>query len=268
MAELAPAARAFDAIAPSFDARFDPWLSVAAQRRAVRRALIAAFPVGAKLIDIGGGTGEDAAWLAHRGRDVLLTDPAPRMVEAASAKLDGGSVVLAAAECLDALAPQVGEGSLDGAYSNFAALNCVGDLDSFARGLARLLRPGAPTILVLFGAFCPAEMLVEALLGRSRNAFRRLTRGDAPARLGGEHFTVRYHRASELRAAMRPWFDYRSRRAIGLLVPPSAAEPWISHHPQLLRALEWIDRPLSRPFAVFGDHVLYRFERTGAPVTP
>jgi ubiquinone/menaquinone biosynthesis C-methylase UbiE len=265
VSEFAPAVRAFDAVAPSFDARFKPWLSVAAQRRAVRRALVAAFPVGAKLIDIGGGTGEDAAWLAYRGREVLLTDAAPQMVEAARAKLGGGSAVLAPAECVDILVPQLGEGSLDGAYSNFAALNCVSDLDRFARGLARLLRPGASAMLVLFGTFCPAEMLVEALRGRRRNVFRRLTRGDAPARLGGEQFTVRYHRAAALRAAMGPWFHYRSRRAIGLAVPPSAAEPWISHHRLVLAALELIDRPLSRPLAMFGDHVLYRFQRTEAP---
>jgi len=121
---------------------------------------------------------------------------------------------------------------------------------------------------VLFGTVCPAEMLVEALRGRRRNIFRRFAKGDAPARLGGKQFAVRYHRAAELRSAMRPWFDYRSRQAIGLLVPPSAAEPWISRHPHVLSALEWADRPLSRPFAMFGDHVLYRFERTGAPARP
>ena len=45
-------------------------------------------------------------------------------------------------------------------------------------------------------------------------------------------------------------------------VPPSAAEPWISRHPALVRTLERMDRALSRPLAPFGDHVLYWFERT------
>ena len=39
----------------------------------------------------------------------------------------------------------------DGAYSNFAALNCVADLASLAGPLARLLRPGASCMLVVFG---------------------------------------------------------------------------------------------------------------------
>ena len=43
---LAPAAQAFEAIAPQFDARFQPWLSVEAQRRIIRQELAAAFPPG------------------------------------------------------------------------------------------------------------------------------------------------------------------------------------------------------------------------------
>ena len=269
MAQLGPAALAFDSVAGSFDVRFGSWLSVSAQRRAVHRALAAAFPPGAKLIDVGGGTGEDARWLTERGREVLLTDASPAMVAAASAKLgEKGAAKLVPAERLGTLADRIGEGSLDGAYSNFAALNCVADLDDFALGLARLLRPEAPALLVLFGTFCPMEMLVEAVRGRPRNILRRFAPGDAQARLGGHKFAIRYHRASAIRQAMAPWFEARGREAIGLFVPPSAAEPWISSHPQLLERLEALDRRFARPLAMLGDHVLYRFVRTGAPVPP
>jgi len=44
MFPLRPAALAFDAIAPAFDLRFGGWCSVAAQRRAVRSALLQVFP--------------------------------------------------------------------------------------------------------------------------------------------------------------------------------------------------------------------------------
>ena len=84
---LSPAARAFDAVAPDFDARFRPWLSVAAQRRAVRTVLLREFAQGAKIIEVGGGTGEDAAFLAERGYQVLLTDSSPAMVSIARRKL-------------------------------------------------------------------------------------------------------------------------------------------------------------------------------------
>lgn len=268
--ELPAAALAFDAIADSFDGRFGPWLSVAAQRRVVRTALAEAFPVGSRLFEIGGGTGEDALWLAEGGREVLLSDASPAMVRVAEAKFAGRPGVraqVAPAEALEAFAAhraRAGEPPFDGAYSNFAALNCVSDLKPFARGLAQLLRPGAPALLVLFGAFSPGEMVVEALRGRPRNMLRRLTRDEVPARLSGRPFSVRYHRAADIAAAMSPWFELQGRQGVGVFVPPSAAEPWISRHPALLGALEGLDRMLSKPLAAFGDHVLYRFVRTRA----
>ena len=261
---LPPAAEAFDAIAEAFDDRFGSWLSVAAQRRAVRAELLAAFPNGARVLEIGGGTGEDASWLIHHGRDVLLTDPSPTMVRVAAAKLTplGASTPVAlAAEDLSHLADKH-EPPFDGAYSNFAALNCVRDLSSVARGLARLVRPHAAIVLVVFGVCPPGEWIVEAARGNPRAMFRRASRGDVRARLGGREFFVRYHRAADIARAFAPWFRMTRRRGIGVCVPPSAAEPWMSRHPRLLSLLDRLDRIVSRPFAMFGDHVLYRLERT------
>lgn len=261
---LSAAAAAFEAVAERFDERFTPWLSVAAQRRAVRAELERAFPLGARLIEIGGGAGGDALWLVERGRQVLLTDPSPSMVRMASAKLAGrAEAEVCAAEDLGDLANGT-RAPFDGAFSNFAGLNCVGELAPFAQGLARLLRPGAPALLVIFGNCCPGEWLVETLRGRPRNAFRRMAEGEQPARLGGRDFAVRYHRRGDLERAMAPWFRPAGRRGVGVFVPPSAAEPWISRHPGLLGVLEALDRRLAGPLAVLGDHILYRFERTQA----
>lgn len=261
---LSAAAAAFDAVAERFDERFTPWLSVAAQRRAVRTELERAFPRGARLIEIGGGAGGDALWLVERGRQVLLTDPSPSMVRMAVVKLASHADARAevcAAEDLEVLANLI-EAPFDGAFSNFAGLNCVSDLGAFARGLARLLRPGAPALLVVFGRSCPGEWLVETLRGRPKNAFRRTAPGEQPARLGGREFAVSYHRRADLEGAMAPWFKPTGRRGVGVFVPPSAAEPWISRHPRLLGALEALDRRLARRLAGLGDHILYRFERT------
>jgi len=263
---LSPAAEAFDAIAEAFDDRFGSWLSVAAQRRAVRAELLAAFPKGARVLEIGGGTGEDASWLMRHGRDVLLTDPSPTMVRIAASKLaplGAPAPVALAAEDLSQLA-DAREPLFDGAYSNFGALNCVRDLSSVARGLARLVRPRAAIVLVVFGVCPPGEWIVEAVRGNRRAIFRRTNRGDVPARLGGREFFVRYHRASDITRTFAPWFRMTRRRGIGVCVPPSAAEPWISGRPRLLWLLDRLDRIVSRPLAMFGDHVLYRLERTDA----
>jgi len=269
MPSLRPAALAFDAIAPSFDERFGPWRSVDAQRRAVRGALLRVFPGGGHILEVGGGTGEDASFLAQRGFELLLTDPSPAMVARANTKLEplGGRAEVAAGEDLEDFAARylsTGGTMFDGAFSNFAPLNCVVDLEPVARGLATLLKPGAKAMLVLFGTFCPGEMVVETLRGRPHLALRRCKRGSVPARLAKRDFQVVYHRRRAIQRAFAPWFELEMRLGIGVTVPPSAAEPWISQQPRLLAAMEEADRRLARPLAMFGDHVLYQFRRTGA----
>lgn len=267
MLAIRPAALAFDAVAPTFDHRFAAWQSVAAQRWAVRRILVDVFPPGGRIFELGGGTGEDALWLAERNFELLLTDASPTMVEIAEAKLapSGARAEVVFAEELESFAERHMASSgvpFDGAFSNFAPLNCVDDLSPVARGLARLLKPGCAAMLVLFGAVAPGEIVVECLRGRPQRALRRFRRGPVPAELGGRKFTIRYHRAGAIVSAMQPWFGLARRLGIGIFVPPSAAEPWISRHRTLLASLEWADRLASRPLAILGDHILYHFERT------
>jgi SAM-dependent methyltransferase len=266
---LPPAAYAFDAIAERFDDRYGAWLSVAAQRRAVRRALLRLFDVGASILELGGGTGEDASFLVEHGRRVLLTDPSPTMVRLAGAKLrplGAPEPKVLPAEWLGELASaRSAERAplFDGAFSNFAGLNCVTDLRPMGEALTRLVRPGGAVALVVFGTCAPGEWVVELLRGRPRNAFRRMSRGDVAARLGGQQFTVRYHREAELRDAMAPGFRLRAKVGIGVFVPPSAAEPWISRFPRVIGGMERADRLVERSLAALGDHVLYEFERLG-----
>ncbi len=47
----------------------------------------AEFPKSGHILELGGGTGEDAAFLAGAGYEVFLTDPSPTMVARAKAKL-------------------------------------------------------------------------------------------------------------------------------------------------------------------------------------
>lgn len=264
---LRPAVLAFDAAAESFDNRFGIWASVAAQRRSVRSVLLRTLPSSSRVLEIGGGTGEDASFLAAHGFQLLLTDPSPTMVKIAASKLVplGSAAEIAAGEELDGFADHylsMQRPLLDAAFSNFAPLNCVADLKPVARGLSRLLKPGAPALLVLFGTCCPAEMLVETLRGRRRQALRRFQRGMVSARLAKSDFEIVYHRRSDIERAFAPWFVLERRIGIGVAVPPSAAEPWISNHLRLLAAFERFDRGLARPFAALADHVLYQLRRT------
>lgn len=268
---LPPAVQAFGQVAATFDERFGGWLSVAAQRRAVQRRLERTFRPGDSVLELGGGTGEDALYLAQRGVRILLTDGSPDMVSRAAEKVHRAGLAGAVAtrqlvlEELDAFVDEwtaARQPCFDGAFSNFAALNCVADLGGVARGLAALLHPGAPAVLVVFGTLPVGEILLHLLKGDPATAFRRLARGDVPARLAGRGFTVRYPGTRTIAAAFAPYFRLVRRRGIGIFVPPSAAEPAISRWPRLVRLLELLDRAAGAPLASFGDHVLLHFVRT------
>jgi SAM-dependent methyltransferase len=267
---LSPAVRAFNAVADVFDDRFGEWASVAAQRRAVRRELLEAFPEGSRLLELGGGTGEYALFLARHGRRILVTDGAPSMIERTRQKAIEASLgdrveaeAVAIEDLQDFVSRRVAEGApaFAGAYSNFASFNCVTDHSAAGRALARLLAPGSRALLVVFGPWAPGEILTLLLRGRPRAAFRRFSRGPVSARLGGQEFVVSYPHPAHFARAFAPWFRLRRVIGIGVFVPPSSAEPAISRWPRLLSALEVLDRVAARGLSHLGDHVLLDFER-------
>jgi ubiquinone/menaquinone biosynthesis C-methylase UbiE len=256
---LVPSARAFDAIAEGFDGRFGAWGSVSAQRRAVRAQLARAFPPGSSLLELGGGTGLDAEWFMERGRSVLLTDPSPSMVRIAKSRLrpfNAPEPLVCAAEDLAQVS-----GIFDGVYSNFAALNCVEDLGALGSQLARRVRTGGRLMLVVFGVVVPGEWVTQLLRGRYKQMFRRITKRSVRARVSGNEFEIWYHSRRNLARSFAPWFSLAGMRGIGVFVPPSDAEPWITSHPRLLRAFENVDRLCASPLAMLGDHIMYEFVR-------
>lgn len=273
-ANLPAPVRAFDAAAGRFDERFGHWQSVAAQRRAVREYLLNVFPSNASLLELGAGTGEDALCLLARGNRIVVTDGAPAMVARAAAKMRGAGyheraaveqLVLEDVGVFAARRRAASAAPFDGVYSNFGALNCLADPTLLAAPLAALVRPRAPCVFVVFGPFSPGELVLQLFRGDLRAAVRRLRRGAVPAAIGGLEFTVWYRTPAAWTRAFAPWFHIRHVRGIGILVPPSAAEPGISRFPSLIRALEAADRWLAAPLALLGDQVLLHFERTDHP---
>ena len=125
----------FDRIATRYDALWTTTAIGRAQRNLVWRAIDGLFHAGERILDIGCGTGEDAAHFAARGVHVYATDASPAMVRVARER--GITATVCSAEELG----RIGR-SFDGAISNFGALNCVENLPAVAVSLAPLVRPG------------------------------------------------------------------------------------------------------------------------------
>ena len=260
---MMPAAT-FDDLASTYDADFTASDLGRILRRGVRRWLDRAFAPGQSVLELNCGTGEDALYLAARGVRVLATDASAAMLAVAQAKIArsglGGAITLrhVAIEQLDDLLPSHAAG-FDGACSTFGGLNCVADLPAAARSLAALLAPGARAVLCLMGPIVPWEWAWFLARGAVRTAFRRLAKGGVQWR----GVTVRYPSLRDARRAFTPHFALRRTGGLGVLVPPTYAEPWARRHPRLIERLErWERRTEHWPVLPWlGDHYLLELER-------
>ncbi|HLG95807.1 MAG TPA: methyltransferase domain-containing protein [Bryobacteraceae bacterium] len=154
---------AFDQLAPTYDAVWTDAPRGRAQRDRVWRDIDPLFRSGDHVLDLGCGTGEDAAHLESKGVHVHAIDASAEMIRVANTR--GVQAQLLRIEDLGQLDRQY-----DGAISNFGALNCVADLPGVGLHLARLIRPGGWLAISIMPAVCWAEIL--------RFQFRRL-RGTA-----------------------------------------------------------------------------------------
>jgi len=264
----------FDALAPTYDEDFTYSRIGRAQREAISRELNRTFFPGQRVLEINCGTGIDAVSLAARGVEVLACDISPRMIElarrrAALARRESGLSIpaefrLLATEEIGRLRNEGLACGFDGAFSNFAGLNCVEDIGRTARDLATLVKPRAPALVCLFGCFCAWEILWYLAQADPTKAFRRLRREACSAELAkGARVRVQYPSIRKLASIFAPAFELKKWRGVGVMVPPTYLESLAARLPRFLETSAKLDRwlgafPWSRSLA---DHVLLKFER-------
>jgi ubiquinone/menaquinone biosynthesis C-methylase UbiE len=261
------AAAAFDEAAAAYDAveagnRILRWM-----RARVQDAALAAFDRGARLLEVGCGTGTDALFFAQRGYRVVALDPAGEMLATANAKIAAAKLAGAvefhhgSAESLEEWREHFGAASFDGLFSNFGALNCVADLRRFARGAALLLRPGGKMLLCLMPPICPWEIGYYLFKRQPAEAFRRWRgrsgTGGISARVGNRQVQTYYHSRAAMEAAFSPEFELEKQFSLGLLAPPPYLREVVRHQ-KFFNALLYCEKlvagwPLLRNW---GDHVV------------
>jgi ubiquinone/menaquinone biosynthesis C-methylase UbiE len=259
----------FDAVAGRYDETFTSSLIGQAQRASVWRELTKTFHPGDRILEIGCGTGVDACFLAQHGVHVVACDSSAEMIAVTTRRIQVNALqklVQPLSLRAEDLASLPADQLFDGAFSNFGALNCVEYLRQVADDLARLLKPGATALLCWMGPCCLWEMIWYLAQGKSNKAFRRLRRNGVTARIAdGAFVRVHYPSVRLLARTFAPEFNLKSIKGIGVTVPPSYLEPWVEHHPALLRLFERTDLLAGRcpGIRVLADHVLVRLQRAG-----
>ncbi len=262
----APATQHYwDTAAGTYDRDFTGTLIGQLRREAVWRRLDRVFHPPERIIELNCGTGIDALHLVQRGVQVLACDISPGMIHLARERARGSSTSeraefrVLATESLAELQP---EGPFDGAFSNFAGLNCVRDLPAVARALHRLLKPGAQLVICMIGKFVPWEIAWFLAHGNPRRAGQRLGRAVARTLPGGV-LNVHYPSVRHIARSFAPGFRLHHWTGMGILVPPSYLERWASRFPAATKALAAVDAQIGGMPVIRGmaDSVLLEFER-------
>jgi ubiquinone/menaquinone biosynthesis C-methylase UbiE len=266
-AQIQDTQRAFDGVAPDYDGPLGNNTIIQRMRGVLWRTVAKRCPRGARLLDVGCGTGLDAVHFARLGYHMLAIDSSPAMVARTRERVDWAGVgAKVRVELLDLhrLDQLAGE-CFTCIYSDLGPLNCALDLPKVSRACRTLLNSEGSIVASLIGRFCPWEIAYFCARLQFRRAFVRLRPGLVPVPLRGERVWTRYMTPLEFYRAFAADFKLTRYRALGLVSPPPYLGSVDARFPTISTVLGRIDNrvsalPLTRDV---GDHFLMVLTKRG-----
>ena len=260
------AEKAFSKQSAIFDQLYSSNIIIQYKRQRVRDHVRQFLKKNSKILELNAGTGDDAIWFGAQGHTVHATDISAGMQAKLFEKIKQANLAseISTEICsFTELAGLKNKGPYDMIFSNFAGLNCTGELDNVLRSLSTLLNPGGIVTLVILPKFCLWEttMLVK---GKFKSAFRRLfSSKGVTARIEGEQFTCWYYNPSYVIRHMKDDYDLLSVEGLCTIVPPSYLENFPRKRPSLFKWLtkkedQWKSR---WPWRSIGDYYIISFRK-------
>lgn len=255
------AAKAFSAQSAIFDDIYAANTIVTYKRDRIRAHVLQYLKPNASILELNSGTGEDATYFASLGHRVHATDIAEGMQQKLREKAMQHnlqhliSTELCSFTQLDELK---NKGPYDHVFSNFAGLNCTGDLDKVLLSLPGLLAENGVITLVVLPKFCLWESLL-LFKGKFKTAARRwFGKNGVKAHVEGTYFTCWYYNPSYIINTLKNSFDVLAVEGLCTMVPPSYIEHFAQKHPGAYRLLKKAEERyrFSWPWRFIGDYYI------------
>ncbi len=200
----------YNEIAGSYNAMLDNEPSNQVVRQAVAERFRGIVPAG-WVLDFGGGTGLDLAWLTNAGYHVIFCEPSTKMREKAiqytSIELRNDIIFLdeGNTDYSSWHKKLPFEQKVEGVLSNFAVINCIPDIELLFKNIAEVIKPGGHFIaLILY------YDLKKNLKAHSRNALKSFLSGKPfvkNVRFNQHHHQVFIYSMGQIRKACLPFFN-------------------------------------------------------------
>jgi ubiquinone/menaquinone biosynthesis C-methylase UbiE len=252
---------AFSKQAATFDACNGRNSIIQYKRQRVRELVQKRLSPNSRILELNAGTGEDSIYFASLGHRVHATDIAPGMLDQLGKKVRAQGLagkVTCELNSFTRLGDLKAEGPYDLIFSNFAGLNCTGQLRQVLHSFKDLLRPKGEVILVLLPPFCLWETFL-LFKGKFKTAFRRFFGANgAWSHIEGHHFKCWYYSPSFVIETLKDNFQVEKLEGLCTIVPPSYIEHFSERYP---RAFRFLIKKENRykdawPWTVMGDYYI------------
>ncbi len=162
------------------------------------------------------------------------------------------------------------KGSYDAIFSNFAGLNCTGELEKVLDSFDTLLKPGGIVVLVILPKFCLWETLL-VFKGKFRTATRRFFNSNGrKAKIDGNDFTCWYYSPHTITERLKSNFTHVQTEGLCTIVPPSYIEHFAERYP---KTFSWLCKMEDRlktkwPWKYMGDYYIISLRKVAEPKSP
>jgi len=260
------AATAFSRQSAFFDQLYAANNIVQYKRQRVQNHLQQYISPGNFILELNSGTGQDAIWLAQQGCKIHATDISTGMQEVLHQKIRAeglGDFITYELCSFTQLQNLAEKGPYDMIFSNFAGLNCTGELDKVLAAFSSLLKPGGVVTLVLLPRFCLWEFLL-IFKGKFKTATRRFfSRKGRLAHLENTFFRCWYYNPSYITEYLKDEFNLLSIEGLCTFVPPSYIEDFDRKYPKLFERLRKMEEAYKNawPWKFIGDYYIISLQK-------